>query len=184
MAGQRTNGVEVGDIGVEFEDAGSPVIIAGDGSIAEDSSSAGIPTVEPASIIFEPSESDQPRRKKRGPNRNKAAGSTATATQKEISSDLTAILFSAHWMLAELCKTAELKLTEDEAGKLGKAVARVNAEFGGAVFDPKTAAIVNLAFVAGGIYVPRVIAVTNNHKKAKAEKQQGQSPSQSAQVLM
>lgn len=72
-------------------------------------------------------------------------------------------------MGAALLKTEELNLSEKEAEKLGEAVARVNREFGGVVLSPRQMAVGNLLMVGAGIYIPRVIAIRNNHKKKDDE---------------
>lgn len=56
-----------------------------------------------------------------------------------------------------MLEAPEWEITEDEAAKLGKAVARVNAVYGGLVVSPKVSAWINLATVAGAIYGPRVL---------------------------
>ena len=56
-----------------------------------------------------------------------------------------------------MLEAPEWEITEDEAAKLGKAVARVNAVYGGLVVSPKVSAWINLATVAGAIYGPRLI---------------------------
>lgn len=83
-------------------------------------------------------------------------------------------------MGATILKAPELELEKEEAEKLGAAVAKVNAEFGYQLMSPKTEAIINLGMVGAGIYGPRLIAMRNNAKKAKAEKQRPQT----AQVVM
>ena len=60
-------------------------------------------------------------------------------------------------MAAKMLEAPEWEITEDEAAKLGKAVARVNAVYGGLVVSPKVSAWINLATVAGAIYGPRLM---------------------------
>lgn len=168
MARQRTNGVEHADRDSESGDI--PVTVTDAGVIDEVGNDDAIPTYEPREVIIEPEPTEQRKGKRGRPRGSVNASKSAT---KEVSQDLSSILFSLHLMGATILKTPELALEEKESEQLGKAVARVNAEFGGMVLDPKTAAVVNLLIVAGGIYVPRVIAVANNRKNAKAEKQAG-----------
>jgi hypothetical protein len=155
-----------GNNGGEFSGAESFVIDPTDG---------GIPTIDPIEVTGEgPGESDN------GKRRGRPRGSKNRSSQpaKEVSSDLSALLYTTHFMLAKLVKVDELELEKGEAEELGKALARVQREFGVAVLSPKAMALVNLAVVAGGVYVPRAIAFNLNHKKAAAEKQ----PSKVAQM--
>jgi hypothetical protein len=79
-------------------------------------------------------------------------------------------MFSAHLMLAALCKVEELKLDETEAKRLGEAVAKVNAEFGGIVISPKTAAVMELVMAGCTIYGPRAVAYSVRIKKEQMKK--------------
>lgn len=60
-----------------------------------------------------------------------------------------------------------MDIDEDEAKKLGDAVNRVNELFDGSVLSPKAAALGNLAFVAGSVYIPRFITIKNNRRTKK-----------------
>lgn len=127
-----------------------------------------IPTLNPAEIII-PGDTvgNEPRRRGRQKgSRNKQSAKPS----KESEQDLTGLLLSIHLMGAALLKTPELALTPDEAEQLGKAVARVNAEFGVQIMSPKMAAIVNLTIVAGTVYGPRAVAIYHNKAKDKAAK--------------
>jgi hypothetical protein len=162
MAVERVNGVEHETTGIDNRD--TPVTFDTSGEIDESPDESGIPIIEPSSIIIEAEPADT--RKRRGRPR----GSTSTSgkqSTKEVSQDLTSILLSVHFMLAKLTSISELELDEDEAAKLGSAVARVNKEFGVQIMSPKTAALVNLGMVGMGVYGPRVVAVMNNAKKKK-----------------
>lgn len=179
MARQRINGAESDDDGSGSGD--NVVIIAGDGSISEDRNEDdgnSIPVFEPTAFVIEPSESDQPRRRGRKPGSKNAS---RTQPQKEVAQDLTGVLLSVHFMLSKLVKIDELQLDEEEAKKLGDAVARVNKEFGVQMMSPKMAAIVNLGIVGAGVYGPRVIAITHN---AKVKKEKAASASKVSQVVM
>jgi hypothetical protein len=160
MARQRVNGAESTDGGLESGDV--PVSIVDPGVIIEADGTDGIPTVDPASLTAE-AEGEPGKRKRGRPAGSKNA--TGKSTTKEVSEDLTSILYSLHAMGAAMLKTPELELTPDEAERLGKAVNRVNREYGNIVMPPKTAATINLLIVAGGIYGPRLIAIRNNKKK-------------------
>lgn len=159
--------VEIGNGtgGAEFGGAESFVIDPTDG---------GIPTIDPIEITGEtPGDGDSGKRR----GRPKGSRNRTTQPQKEVSSDLSTLLFTTHFMLAKLVKVDELELEKGEAEELGKALARVQKEFGVAVLSPKAAALINLAVVAGGVYVPRAIAFKAN--RAKAEEKQ---PSKVAQM--
>jgi len=165
MVGETTSGNSSGDIGVELINAElTPDDNSPDRS--EDDGPTGIPTVDPQAYIIEP---EQPTGKRRG----RKPGSKNRVQQqptKEVSQDLTTILWSAHFMLAKLIHVSELELTKDEAEELGKAVARVNKEFGVQIMSPKTAALVNLGFVGAGIYGTRAMTIINNAKNKKKPK--------------
>ena len=126
----------------------------------------GIPVVEPSEIITGEASGDASGRRRRG---RKPGGRNRTPQQstKEVSQDLTGLLFSLHLMGAAICKTPELQLTKEEAEELGKAVARVNKEYGIQIISSKAAALINLAIVGGTIYGPRSIAIMNNRKNEK-----------------
>jgi hypothetical protein len=165
MVRQRVNGVEGGTGGSEES---NNVVVLDATSVIDDSGASddtGIPTVEPSEIIIE-AEPD------RSPKRGRPRGSKSTSTKqstKEVSQDLTGLLLSVHFMLSKIVKVEELQLDEDEAKKLGEAVARVNKEFGVQIMSPKTAALVNLGIVGAGIYGPRAMAIVNNAKKKKEQ---------------
>jgi len=160
MAGNGTDKDQDGNRGTERGDI--PVTVTDAGGIEPLENSGGIPTVEPASINLEPEQIEGQRRRGRPKGSRNASGKPAT---KEASADLTSILLSLHWMGSVLLKTPELALEEEEAKKLGAAIARVNAEYGNVILPPKAAAWINLGVVAGAIYGPRIIAAKNNHKK-------------------
>jgi uncharacterized protein (DUF2236 family) len=60
-----------------------------------------------------------------------------------------------HAALAGSLQIPELAITEDEGKALAGAIAELQQHYN-AVLDPKTQAWVNLAIVAGTVYVPRV----------------------------
>lgn len=145
-----TDPVEFPIVGISDEDEG-------------DTGSGRIPTVEPTTFAFDATESDDAPRKRGRPRGSKSAASKST--RKEVSQDLTGLLYSAHLMLSSLTKIEELRLDKEEAKELGDAIARVNSEFGGIVVSPKTAACINLTMVAGAVYGTRLIAFNNRLKK-------------------
>lgn len=171
MARQRVNGVESINGGSQSGDI--PVDVESFNADAGGSDDDGIPTVEPASILIDPSEVEGTSKRRRG----RPAGSKNTGgkqTTKEVSQDLTGILVSLHFMGAAILKTPELQLSEDEGKKLGAAIARVNSEYGNIILPPKTAAWINLMMVGGAIYGPRAIAIKNNAKKKREAASQPQ----------
>jgi hypothetical protein len=166
MAGKRVNGAESHDGGIE--DDAIPVTITANGGVEPLDDYSGIVTVEPSSLGGENAENDGGPRKRGRPRGAKTA--SAKQTTKEVSSDLEGILLSLHFMGAALLKAPELCLSDEEAAKLSKAIARVNAEYGNVILPPKTAAWINLAICAGGVYGPRMVAIKNNRKNAQKEK--------------
>lgn len=162
MVRQRTNGVETTDDGIQSGD--TPVIITDAGGVEPLEDSGGIPTVEPSSLTFEAEQFEGGKRRGRPRGSKNSAGKSPT---KEVQQDLSSLLYSLHLMGSALLKTPELELTVEESEKLGKAVARVNAEYGNIILDPKTAALLNLGIVGVTIYGPRIITVRNNKKKKK-----------------
>lgn len=77
------------------------------------------------------------------------------------------LLFSIHQIGAATLSIPELELTKEEAKKLGDAIEGVNEHFKLSL-DPKTAAMIELAQVAGVIYVPRGVAL---YLRKKMERQ-------------
>jgi hypothetical protein len=162
------DGAEVVEIGTGPSGVEEPVIE----SFTIDPTDGGIPTIDPATATGEyiPGQSGEDAPKRRGRPRGSKNYAGGKQSQKEVSSDLTTLLYSIHLILSKSLKIEELELDQDEAEQLGKALARVQKEFGVGVIPPKVAALLNLAVVGGGIYVPRVVAMANNAKKNKAEK--------------
>ena len=133
-----------------------------------DPTDGGIPTIDPATITGETDGGEPVKRRGRPKgSRNSPGGKQST---KETSSDLTTLLYTIHLVLSKSLKIEELELDEEESKQLGTALARVQREFGVGVIPPKAMALINLATVAGSIYVPRVIAYSNNHKKPDKSK--------------
>jgi hypothetical protein len=135
-----------------------------------DGESGGIPTIDPATVAGTESSEGNDTGKRRGrPRGSKNFSGSNKQPQKEVSSDIATLLWTTHFFLAKIAKVEELELEKDEAEELGKALARVQKEFGVSVLSPKAMALMQLAIVAGGIYTPRVIAFSLN-KKPKEEK--------------
>ncbi len=182
MVSEGTNGTQDETGGVESRD--TPVTFDTSGEIRDAGSDDAIPTVEPATIIIEA----EPEGRRRG-GRPRGSKNRVNRPQsaKEVSQDLTGILLSVHFMLAKLTKIDELELDEEEAKKLGEAVARVNREFGVQIMSPKTAALLNLAVVGGAVYGPRAIAIMHNGTKKATGAGAGQGrvvDAPTAQVIM
>lgn len=121
--------------------------------------------------------------RRRGRPRGSRNGSAKrTPKQSSTSSkNLESILLSAHTMLAVICKTPELALSEDESKQLADAVERVNSLYDFSVVSEEAMAWINLAMVGGSIYGPRYIAA--NIRK-RVEKAQAQEESNTATVVV
>lgn len=135
----------------------------------------GIPRITPVAFdagTFDAgtNSGEPPARKRRGrPPGTRNANATSTAAETKAStpdlSDLKALLLSVHFMGAQLLSAPELEIDADEAKKLSEAIQNV-AKYYPMVFDPKKMAIIQLAFVASGIYGTRAIAI---YKRKQAE---------------
>lgn len=79
--------------------------------------------------------------------------------------DLKALLLSVHFMGAKMLSAPELELSEEEAAKLSGAITNV-AKYYSMTIDPKKMAIIQLAFCMGGIYGPRIKAMTSKSKNS------------------
>lgn len=120
-----------------------------------------IPTIEPESI---PQQSGSGTgKRKRG--RPAGSGSGQRKTSKENKNDLGSLLQGLHFMAAKITSIAELELDDDEAKKLGAAVAKVNDYYGGMAIPEWVEVWSGFAMAAGAIYVPRVIAYSNRVKQ-------------------
>jgi len=127
--------------------------------------------VEPASLP-QPGESASTRKPrkdagvKRGPRKR-------SASETESAQDLTLILLSTHAMLAALTKVEEIEIGQDEAERLGAAIARVQALYTDKILPEKVLAWGQLIMVAGSIYGPRIVA---SRLKSKPIKPKGPGP--------
>lgn len=99
----------------------------------------------------------------------KRRGRRPGSSNKKASLDLSgleAILLSVHTMGAVALKSPELAIGKDEAEKLASAINQVQQYYPMTV-DPKTMAWLNLAGIAGMIYVPRLILMAKRQKVEK-----------------
>lgn len=135
----------------------------------EDDGGNVIPFVEPSSVEGNASGSDT-RSKRRGRPRG-SRNLTSIKQEKQVSTDLSGILYSLHLMGAAILNVKELQLDKEEAKNLGDAVARVNSLYDGLILSEKQLAWVNLAMVGGTIYGPRFVAYSQRMKNEKKNTQ-------------
>lgn len=131
-----------------------------------------------------------PRRRGRPPgstNRPRAYapdGTPQPVAVKKVSPDLgdivETLLFSVHLMGANLLALPELELEKDEAKQMASAIREVQKHYPEVALSPKKMALMNLATVAGGIYITRGIAIYKRAPKP-AKVIQMPSPKQAAQ---
>jgi hypothetical protein len=138
--------------------------------------------------VVSPGRIPKPERKQKGrpkgstgrkhPKRPATATATANAdagTRKsstQTASDLTAILFSAHMMLAAFTKQPNFIVTEEEAAKLAKGISRVAELYDAPLLDERTRAWIGLALVGAEVYGTRIAAVVVEAKR----RQNGATP--------
>lgn len=114
----------------------------------------------------------EPTKRKRG----RPAGSTTkskrdSAKGNETPEDLADCIYSVHYMLAQMCNSELLELDEDEAKKIGTAVARVNKHYTLRGISPKQMAWLNLLTALGTVYGPRAVAFAKqSHANKNKEK--------------
>lgn len=90
------------------------------------------------------------------------------------------LLIGIHTMGSAALKSPHWELTADEANELAKAMAGVQAQYDVSL-DPKTEAWLNLATVAGAMYVPRVLVtmhLVRETKKAQPKEPPPEKPLQ------
>jgi hypothetical protein len=112
--------------------------------------------------------SDTTRR--RGRPAGSKNGTRKNGKRKDASEATTSIektLFTIHMMGAAFLGVPELMLTADESKNLSEAITTVTELYEIPFLDEKTQAWISLAIVAGSIYVPRVIAVSQNAKRKR-----------------
>jgi hypothetical protein len=118
----------------------------------------GAEFIEPAAAAASAScdGTDAPRRRGRKPGqRNKPRAVSAT----QATNDLSGMLFTAHLFAAQMLKMELLAIDEDEAKRLGAAITRVTQLYDVSILPEKQMAFIQLAMVAGQVYVPRVMSV-------------------------
>jgi hypothetical protein len=170
MAGKRVNGSAAGHSESESGDVDNRTNEPDFIPPGVDESETGIPTVEPTDAE-QPAEPSGKRKRGRptGAKSSYTPRGTAAA-EKEAANDLTSLLLSTHMMLAAITKVEELELDQNEAKRLGEAVARINKLYGGFVFSEKTMAWINLGMAGCSIYGPRAIAYSARMKKEREKK--------------
>jgi hypothetical protein len=124
---------------------------------------AGEPEPEPTDT-----DASQPRRGRGRPRKSDASTSSRrTREDKETPEGIADVLYSCHYMLAKMCDSELLELDQDEAAKLGEAIARVNKLYSNRALSPKTVAWFKLLTALGTVYGPRAVAYTQNKATAK-----------------
>jgi hypothetical protein len=102
----------------------------------------------------------EPRRKRKYTKRS--------GREKETTPNLTAeLLLETHVLMAALLGCEELLLTPEEAEKLAKSIARVEALYSPKWLSEETKAWIGLATACGSIYGPRVMAVYKRTRDAR-----------------
>ena len=99
---------------------------------------------------------DKPRRGRKPGSKNRPRDGEEKEVHQSLA-DLSGILLTGHAMLAALLKVREFELDPSEAKSLGEATKKV-LEFYPLGLSGKNLAIVNLVFVASGIYGTRIMA--------------------------
>jgi hypothetical protein len=139
-----------GDAKPEVSDVGIPISPA---AIAEPEP---VPdAVEPGTATGSaPSGADESERKRGRPRK------------KEAAEDLTELLLSAHFMLAQLTKIPELEIAPEEAAKMARAIDRVQKLYDKSILSEEASAWMNLMMACGTVYGPRYF-VLRKHRNAK-----------------
>jgi len=75
-----------------------------------------------------------------------------------------------HMFLAQRTQAPELMVTENEAQRLSLAINEVASHYPGLDIDPVVKSWLGLAFCAGTIYAPRVMAFRQRLTEARREK--------------
>lgn len=137
-----------------------PTPSVNDGSISDSDSGNSDSAIDPATVADSGSSGESTRTRKRRSDAGSKRGSRSRGTEKQTSQDLSALLLSLHLMGAAVLKSPELILSDEEAERLGAAIARVNEVYDGIVIPEKQMAWINLGIAACTIYGPRAIAIT------------------------
>jgi hypothetical protein len=117
---------------------------------------------------FAPARSDSPKRRGRKPGSINKPREPEIEAKTPIHIDtIENLLFSIHLTLASMSGIDELAINKDEAQSFAIALAEVGKQYS-VVLYPKKLALINLAGIAGMIYVPRVVAIVKNHTRPPA----------------
>lgn len=108
------------------------------------------------------------RRSDAGIKRGTRGTRNSRSNETETTKDIAAMLLTVHFGLSKLLKIDKLKLAENEAEQLSKAITRVTSLYDVPLLSEKQRAWGGLIFTAGCIYLPRLKKDKNN----AAEKQQ------------
>lgn len=108
------------------------------------------------------------KRRGRKPGSGGGRSSSTGKTQAPANLDgLSSMVFAGHLFLAAASSSPEFMLSEDESNKFAKAMLNVQSHYDFFISE-KAQAWVNLGAVAGGLYIPRVIAIRKRKKTEKA----------------
>lgn len=157
--GDGTATIADGDVitasGIDPEDGGSDNRVINPGDILTSS--------DPGDGDGSP---DSGTKKRRGRPR----GSTNTkGKRKEVSQDLSGILFTIHFFLSKITKFDDLALDNDECEKLSKAMGQVSRHYTDYVVPEKVIDWLSLFIALGMIYGPRLVAFADHKEKQKAK---------------
>lgn len=190
MATEQSNGtasvagrVDIGDSEFEIVDPGA---LTGGGPGGSDGSGDGggnsdAGTGDGNDFVFDPDRhigadkrnadgSFRRKRRRGGSGGASGTGSSRRGSKKETNysvSGLEQLLFSLHLSAAAITKSPEFALTPAEANNLAKAGIEVAKLYPQLNIAPEIVAWANLAMVAGAVYVPRAIAVSNRLTKER-----------------
>lgn len=120
--------------------------------------------------------------------RGRKPGSTNRSSAKGAPLDISGlgnIILNFHMLISGITRAEELLLEKEEADKLAEAMGKVARHYNVEV-AAKTTDWINLGIVAGGVYVPRFLAIrirtaankASNPKPMRANNQQPSSPSE------
>lgn len=123
-----------------------------------------------ASAGFTGTEIPRKRGRPKG-SRNRTSADKAAQTVRVDRDAISAILFSAHAMLAGITRTPELALDQGEAKTIAEATSKV-AELYDVTADPKTIAWSNLIMTLGMVYGTRIVAINMRRKDERKKRAQ------------
>lgn len=114
-------------------------------------------TVDPSSVTADSGSGGSSTAKRRGRKPGSRNKRTATASSSsQTSHSLNKLLYSVHLMGASLLKMPQLELSKEESENLTTAINEVTEYYDVSLGSPEQQAWINLAMVAGGIYIPKV----------------------------